>query len=63
MRAIVTARPGSDDEVELVDLPDPRPAAGRIRIRMAGAAVNAADLHIIDGSRTGSSYWTRPPCR
>ncbi|MFC7381841.1 alcohol dehydrogenase catalytic domain-containing protein [Sphaerisporangium rhizosphaerae] len=51
MRAIVTARPGSDDEVELVDLPDPRPAAGQIRIRMAGAAVNAADLHIIDASR------------
>ncbi|MFI7614525.1 alcohol dehydrogenase catalytic domain-containing protein [Nonomuraea terrae] len=48
MRAIVTAHPGSDDEVETVDLPDPRPAAGQIRIRMAGAAINAADLHIID---------------
>ncbi|MFB4278084.1 alcohol dehydrogenase catalytic domain-containing protein [Nonomuraea sp. MTCD27] len=51
MRAIVTAHPGSDDEVEMVDLPDPQPAAGQIRIRMAGAAVNAADLHIIDASR------------
>jgi NADPH:quinone reductase-like Zn-dependent oxidoreductase len=55
MRAIVTARPGSDDEVELVDLPDPRPAAGQIRIRMAGAGVNAADLHIIDGSRENAA--------
>ncbi|MFF3443401.1 zinc-binding dehydrogenase [Streptosporangium sp. NPDC002721] len=34
-----------------MDLPDPRPAAGQIRIRTAGAAVNAADLHIIDASR------------
>ncbi|MGI8330406.1 alcohol dehydrogenase catalytic domain-containing protein [Actinomadura scrupuli] len=50
MRAIVPAHPGADDEVEVVDLPDPQPAAGQIRIRMAGAAINAADLHIIDAS-------------
>ncbi|MDN3358629.1 zinc-binding dehydrogenase [Actinomadura sp. DC4] len=37
--------------MELTALPDPRPAAGQIRIRMAGAAVNAADLHIIDNAR------------
>ncbi|MFG1709494.1 alcohol dehydrogenase catalytic domain-containing protein [Nonomuraea sp. M3C6] len=49
MRAIVTTLPGIDDEVELVDLPDPRPVAGQIRIKMAGAAINPADLHIIDG--------------
>ncbi|MEU7765232.1 hypothetical protein AB0B25_08960 [Nocardia sp. NPDC049190] len=51
MRAIMTARPGSDDEVELVDLPDPPPAAGQIRLRMIAASVNAADLHIIDTAR------------
>jgi NADPH:quinone reductase-like Zn-dependent oxidoreductase len=37
--------------VELVELPDPRPAAGQIRIRMAGAAVNAVDLRIIEETR------------
>ncbi|MEH1164006.1 NADP-dependent oxidoreductase [Micromonospora sp. CPCC 205539] len=54
MRAIVAATSGADHEVELVDLPDPRPTTGQIRIRMVGAAVNAADLHIIDGSRHGA---------
>ncbi|WP_433286518.1 alcohol dehydrogenase catalytic domain-containing protein [Pseudonocardia sp. CA-142604] len=49
MRAILTTPPGEADEVEIVDLPDPRPATGQIRIRMVGAAINPADLHIIDG--------------
>jgi NADPH:quinone reductase-like Zn-dependent oxidoreductase len=49
MRAILTSAPGEAGEVEIVDLPDPRPAAGQIRIRMVGAAINPADLHIIDG--------------
>jgi NADPH:quinone reductase-like Zn-dependent oxidoreductase len=48
MRALMTsAKP--DAEVELVELPDPRPAEGQLRIRMVGAGVNAADLNIIDG--------------
>jgi NADPH:quinone reductase-like Zn-dependent oxidoreductase len=38
---------------EVVDLPDPRPAEGQVRIRTAGSAVNAADLHIIDSGAVG----------
>ncbi|MEV6845722.1 zinc-binding dehydrogenase [Actinoplanes sp. NPDC051411] len=50
MRAVVVALADAGDEVELVDIPDPRPTFGQIRIRMVGAAINMADLHIIDGS-------------
>ncbi|MEV6367115.1 zinc-binding dehydrogenase [Micromonospora musae] len=48
MRAIILARPGEANGFELSDLPDPQPTAGQVRIRMVGAAVNPADLHMID---------------
>lgn len=49
MRAIIVTRPGQADGFGVEELPDPEPAAGQIRIRMVGAAVNPADLHLIDG--------------
>ncbi|MGX7672356.1 alcohol dehydrogenase catalytic domain-containing protein [Plantactinospora sp. DSM 117369] len=49
MRAIIVARPGEANGFGVEHLPDPEPAAGQVRIRMAGAAVNPADLHVIDG--------------
>ncbi|WIX98606.1 zinc-binding dehydrogenase [Amycolatopsis mongoliensis] len=50
MRAIMLTGPGRP---EVVDLPDPRPAEGQVRIRTAGSAVNAADLHILDSGTVG----------
>ncbi|QYN19318.1 alcohol dehydrogenase catalytic domain-containing protein [Amycolatopsis sp. DSM 110486] len=50
MRAVILTSPG---EPEVVELPDPHPADGQLRIRMAGAAVNPADLHVIDSGHTG----------
>jgi len=52
---------GPEAEVELVDLPDPHPAAGQLRIRMVGAGVNAADLNIIDGWGRESADGEAPP--
>jgi NADPH:quinone reductase-like Zn-dependent oxidoreductase len=60
MRALMTTS-GPEAEVELVDLPDPHPAAGQLRIRMVGAGVNAADLNIIDGWGRESADGEAPP--
>ncbi|MET9879122.1 zinc-binding dehydrogenase [Actinacidiphila glaucinigra] len=49
MRAVVVTQPGVVGGFGVKRLPDPIPAAGQIRIKMVGAAVNPADLHIIDG--------------
>ncbi|MFD8222386.1 alcohol dehydrogenase catalytic domain-containing protein [Streptomyces sp. NPDC059697] len=49
MRAIIVTRPGEAHGFAVEHLPDPEPAAGQVRIRMVGAAVNPADLHVIDG--------------
>ncbi|MEU8633062.1 zinc-binding dehydrogenase [Amycolatopsis sp. NPDC048633] len=50
MRALILTAPGTP---EVVELPDPHPGAGQIRIRTAGAAVNPADLHVLDSGQTG----------
>ncbi|MFE2699319.1 hypothetical protein [Streptomyces mirabilis] len=49
MRAIIVTRPGEAHGFAVEHLPDPEPAAGQVRIRMVGAAVNPADLHVVDG--------------
>ncbi|GIF62309.1 NADPH:quinone reductase [Asanoa ishikariensis] len=53
MRAITVTRREDGNETRIGHLPDPSPAAGQIRIRMVGAAVNAADLRIIDDPGQG----------
>ena len=50
MRALILTSPGRP---EIVVLPDPEPGEGQIRIKTAGAAVNPADLHVIDSGKTG----------
>ncbi|GAA3079518.1 NADP-dependent oxidoreductase [Pseudonocardia yunnanensis] len=50
MRAIILTSPGKP---EAVVIPDPEPGEGQVRIKMAGAAVNPADLHVIDSGETG----------
>ncbi|WP_329040752.1 NADP-dependent oxidoreductase [Streptomyces sp. NBC_00178] len=49
MRAIIVQRPGQPGSFGLENVPDPRPGAGQVRIRMAGSAINPADLHVMDG--------------
>lgn len=45
MRAIVVAKAGGPDSLELQDVPVPEPGAGKVRIRVAYAALNPLDTH------------------
>jgi NADPH:quinone reductase len=44
MRAVVIARPGGPEVLELRDVPRPDPGPGEIRVRVHATAVNRADL-------------------
>src|SRR3982750_4276736 len=44
MRAIVIARPGGPEVLELQDRPLPEPGVGQIRVRVRASALNRADL-------------------
>lgn len=44
MRAIVIARPGGPEVLELRDVPTPEPGPGQLRVRAAASGVNRADL-------------------
>lgn len=43
MRAVRFGRFGGPEVLEIVDLPDPRPGAGEIRVRVRAAGINASD--------------------
>lgn len=49
MRAVGINRFGGPEVLEVVDLPDPVPAEGQVRIRVAAATINPTDI----GMRTG----------
>lgn len=44
MRAIVIARPGGPEVLELRDVAEPEPGPGQLRVRVAASGVNRADL-------------------
>jgi NADPH2:quinone reductase len=44
MRAIVIAKPGGPEVLELRDVPTPLPSRGEVRVRVHATAVNRADL-------------------
>jgi putative PIG3 family NAD(P)H quinone oxidoreductase len=44
MRAIVIAKPGGPEVLELRDVPTPEPSRGEVRVRIRATAVNRADL-------------------
>ena len=44
MKAITIPQPGDADALVLDEVPDPQPAAGEVRVRVAAAGVNRADL-------------------
>ena len=50
MRAMVLERPG--EPLKLVERPDPQPADGEVRIRVAACGVCRTDLHVVDGELT-----------
>ena len=56
MRAIVATRVGGPEVLELQDVPEPEPAAGQVRIRVASAGVNFADA-----LSTRGQYAASPP--
>jgi propanol-preferring alcohol dehydrogenase len=50
MRAMQLAKPG--EPLRAVELPDPEPAAGQVRVRVTACAVCRTDLHVVDGDLT-----------
>ena len=44
MKAITIPQPGDADALVLAEVPDPEPATGEVRIRVAAAGVNRADV-------------------
>ncbi|HEY2931275.1 MAG TPA: NADPH:quinone reductase [Acidobacteriota bacterium] len=56
MKAIRIHQFGGPEVLELEDLPDPKPAAGQILVRVRAAGVNPVDTYIRSGS-----YAVRPP--
>jgi len=44
MRAIVIARPGGPEVLELREVPTPAPSRGEVRVRVRASAINRADL-------------------
>lgn len=60
MRAVVVPRPGEADVLEVAQRPDPVPAAHEVRIRVAAAGLNGADLSQRRGfypSPAGAPEW------
>jgi propanol-preferring alcohol dehydrogenase len=47
MQAMVLERPGAP--LTFVERPDPRPADGEVRVRIAACGVCRTDLHVVDG--------------
>ena len=47
MQAMVLERPGAP--LTPVEQPDPRPAIGEVRVRVAACGVCRTDLHVVDG--------------
>ena len=48
MKAIVSQSPGGPDTLAMIDLPEPQPGKGEVRIRVEAASVNFPDLLIIE---------------
>ena len=49
MRAIVIKAPGGPEVLELGEVPDPRPGAGELLVRVRAAGVNPSDVKNVLG--------------
>lgn len=61
MRAVGMRRFGGPEVLEVVELPDPEPNAGEVRIRVAAATVNPTDIGFRTGYRGGQFEGYPPP--
>ena len=53
MKAIQFERFGGPEVLELVDLPDPQPAAGQIRVKVRAVGINPIDWKVRNGMMGG----------
>ena len=61
MKAIGLTEFGGPEVLKVVDLPDPQPAPGEVRIRVHAAAVNPADITFRTGGRAAQlAEWSAP---
>jgi NADPH2:quinone reductase len=58
MKAIRVERAGGPEELRTVDVPEPKPSAGEVLIRIHASGVNYADIMCREGSHPGM---TQPP--
>ena len=56
MRALLSKEPGGPETLRLTDLPDPRPGAGDLLVRVRACSINYPDVLIIE-----DKYQLRPP--
>lgn len=61
MRAVGITEFGNPDVLHIVDLPDPLPAPGQLRIRVHAAAVNPTDTGLRSGGRAAQLKDIPPP--
>lgn len=61
MRAVGLNRFGGPEVLEVVDLPDPVPGDGEIRVRVAAATVNPTDVGLRSGARAEQLAGVDPP--
>jgi alcohol dehydrogenase, propanol-preferring len=62
MRAWLVEQPRRIDQrpLELVELPDPEPAAGEVRVRVRACGVCRTDLHVAEGDLPAKRAWVVP---
>ena len=61
MRAVGVPRFGGPEVLEVVELPEPVPGGGEVRIRVAAATVNPTDIGLRDGHRADALKDLPPP--
>jgi NADPH:quinone reductase-like Zn-dependent oxidoreductase len=65
MRAVTFSRLGGPEVLEVSELPEPRPGAGEVRIRVAAATVNPTDISFRSGRQLSiaqlAEMGVRPP--
>ncbi|UQA60468.1 NADP-dependent oxidoreductase [Polyangium aurulentum] len=61
MRAIVVEEFGGPEVLKIIELPEPRPGAGEVRIRVHAAAVNPTDVLLRSGEITRLLSGLPPP--
>ena len=61
MRAVLAARPGGLDSLEIADIPAPEPGARQVRVRVQAATVNPVDVATRAGALTSAGLVDRWP--